>query len=312
MPLDPTIASIFAQMPNLANYQMGQMSPQQAREEFKKLCLWANPTFAPIGKIENVEAESAGGPISLRIYTPVAAGGGSLPAIVFFHGGGFVLGDLDSYDPLCRALANESGCRVVAVDYRLAPEHPFPAGVEDAFAALVWIEANAPKLGIDPNRIAVAGDSAGGNLAAIACLRAKEKGGPHVGFQMLIYPVTSVTHDGQSAQVFGSGYMLTQSAMSWFFAHYVPKGTDLTDPRLSPLNAPTLAGLPPTYFVTAGFDPLRDEGVAYAEKLKAAGVKVTHIDYPTMIHGFFSMPGLVPLAPEALAAAAQAVKEALS
>ena len=312
MPLDPIIQSIFDQMPDLANYQVRSMSPEQAREEFRKFCAWANPPGAAIGKSENVEAQSPEGPIPLRVYTPVAAGGGNLPALVYFHGGGFVLGDLDCYDPLCRALANESGCRVVSVDYRLAPEHPFPAAVEDCIAALSWIEANASNLSIDPNRIAVVGDSAGGNLAAVTCLLAKEKGGPQIAFQVLIYPVTASWHDSASAQLFGSGYMLNKPTLNWFRGHYVPKDADTNDPRLSPLNAPAHKGLPPTYIVTAGFDPLRDEGVAYAEKLKAAGVSVTHLDYPTMIHGFFSMPALVPLASEAIAAAARAVKEALA
>lgn len=310
MPLDPVIQAIFDQMPHLADYQMWRMTPKEAREEFKKLCQFANPNAAAIGKTEHAEAEGPGGPIPLRVYTPVAAGGGGLPAIVFFHGGGFVLGDLDCYDPLCRALANESGCRVVSVDYRLAPEHPFPAAVEDSFAALTWIEANAAKLGIDPNQIFVAGDSAGGNLAAVVSLLAKEKG-PRIGFQLLIYPVTSIRHDTPSARNFGSGYMLNQPTIHWFHGHYVPKDAEPNDFRLTPLNAPDHSGLPPAYIVTAGFDPLRDEGAAYAEKLKAAGVPVTHIDYPTMIHGFFSMLGLVSLAPEAVAAAGQAIKDAL-
>ncbi|MCH8858502.1 MAG: alpha/beta hydrolase [Proteobacteria bacterium] len=221
------------------------------------------------------------------------------------------VGDLDCTDPLCRTLANESGCKVISVDYRLAPEHPFPAAVEDGYAALKWIEANGPSLGIDPNRIAVAGDSAGGNLAAVTCLTAKEKGGPHIAFQLLIYPQTSMRHGSASAKAFGTGYMLNQPTLDWFYGHYVPKGANPDDARLSPLNAEDLSGLPPAYVVTAGFDPLRDEGGAYAAKLKQAGVTVTHIDYPTMIHGFFNMQGLVPLAPEAIGAAARAVKDAL-
>ncbi len=243
--------------------------------------------------------------------TPVAAGGDPLPAIVFYHGGGFVLGDLDCYDPICRSLANESGCRVVAVDYRLAPEHPFPAAVEDCFAALKWVENNAAAIGVDANRIAVAGDSAGGNLAAVTALAAKEKGSPSLGFQLLIYPAAAASLDTASAQAYGRGYFLDLPTITWFMKQYAPK-PDANDPRLIPMAAKDVSGLPPAYIVTAGLDPLHDGGQAYAEKLKAAGVKVTHVDYPTMIHAFFNMQNFLPVAREAIAAAAKAVKDAFA
>jgi acetyl esterase len=311
MPLDPTIQALFEALPTLADTQMWRMSPEEARAEFARLTTLANPSAPAIGRTEHAEATGPAGPIPLRIYTPVAGAGTALPAIVYFHGGGFVLGDLDSADALCRTLANESGCRLISVDYRLAPEHPFPAAVDDSFAALSWVEANASSIGVDPNRIAVAGDSAGGNLAAVTALLAREKASPHVAFQVLIYPTTSFRHDAPSVLAFGSGYMLNQATIEWFVSHYVPKDADRGDIRLSPLAASELKGLPPAYVVTAGFDPLHDEGAAYAEKLKAAGVAVTHVDYPTMIHGFFSMQGVVPLAAEAVTAAASAVKQAL-
>jgi acetyl esterase len=310
MPLDPVLGALFAQMPMMANFPMWDRTPTEARRAFKTFCQFAEPQM-PIGKIENLEAPGPGGPVKLRVYTPIAAGGAALPGLVFFHGGGFVVGDLDCYEALCRTLANESGCRVVSVDYRLAPEHKFPAAVDDCFAALKWIEANAMDHGIDANRIAVAGDSAGGNLAAVMCLLAKDnKNVPNIDFQVLIYPATAYGI-GTSEDIYGQGYFLTSETMKWFFAHYVPEGADLSDPRLSPLEAKDMSGLPPAYIVTAGFDPLRDSGVRYAEKLKTAGVAVAHVDYPSMIHGFFSMQGLVPLASEAIAAAAHAVKEAL-
>jgi len=309
MPLDPLIEALFRQTPQFASFPMWEKSPAQARQEFKWLCHLADPMGGPIGKTEDIRAPGPQGPIPLRIYTPVASGSAALPAIVYFHGGGFVVGDLDCYDGLCRALANESGCRVISVDYRLAPEHPFPAGVEDCFAAVTWIEANAPDLGVDPNRLAVAGDSAGGNLAAVTCLLAKAKGGPSIDFQLLIYPATRIGSDPVKSS-FSAGFFLDSSTIDWFRKHYVPAGTP-PDPRLSPLDAPDMTGLPPACVVTAGFDPLRDEGIAYAEKLKQAGVKVIQVDYPTMVHGFFSMPGLIPLASEAVRAAAHAVRDAL-
>lgn len=315
MQFDPFVRSLFEQLPKLADLQVWKLSVEQARVEFKKLCTLADHKMAPIGRMENVEAEGGDAPIPLRVYTPVAAGGSALPAIVYFHGGGFVLGDLDCFDSICRTLADSSNCRVLSVDYRLAPEHPFPAAVEDCFAALKWIEANAASLGIDPNRLAVAGDSAGGNLAAVLAQGAKANKGPHIGFQLLLYPITRLNADSPSSFAF-SPTMLREPAINWFYNHYVPNADDAgsvlsDDPRLSPLKTEDLSGLPPAYIVTAGFDPLHDEGVAYADKLKAAGVKVRHVDYPTMIHGFFSMPSLIPLAGGALSAAGHAVQDAL-
>jgi acetyl esterase len=199
---------------------------------------------------------------------------------------------------------------VIAVDYRLAPEHPFPAAVDDSFAALKWIEANAADLGIDANRIAVAGDSAGGNLAAVMCLLAKEnKNQPHIAFQLLLYPALAYEVGGSWGQ-FASNYYLTAKTIDWLLAHYLPEGADHADPRVAPLSAKDFAHLPPAYILTAGFDPLRDGAIAYGEKLKAAGVPVTLIDYPSMIHGFLTMQAFIPLSGEALSAAAQAVKTA--
>jgi acetyl esterase len=312
MPLDPTIQALFQHMPQLAIYPTWQRTPAEVRIAFKALCKLATPTVGAIGKVEDIAADGPAGPIPLRVYTPVAAGSTALPAIIYFHGGGFVVGDLDCYDGPCRTLTNESGCRVISVDYRLAPEHPFPAAVEDCFAAAKWVEVNAPDLGVDPNRLAIAGDSAGGNLAAVTCLLAKEnKSTPSIDFQLLIYPVVRFER-GHSTRPFGAGYFLDNRSIDWYRNHYVPSNVDPFDPRLSPLEAKDLSGLPPAYIVTAGFDPLRDEAIAYAERLKQAGVTVTHVDYPTMIHGFFSMQGLVPLSNEAIGAAAHALRDALN
>lgn len=311
MPLDPVIQSLFQEFPQLAIRPVWEKTPAEARALFKQFCQFADPKIVAIGKSEDIKMPGPAGPLGLRIYTPVAAGGAALPAILYLHGGGFVVGDLDCYDGLCRTLANESGCRVISVDYRLAPEHPFPAAVDDCFAAFRWVQANASDLSVDPNRLAVAGDSAGGNLAAVVCLlAAHSKIRPTIAYQLLIYPDTRVSSTS-TERPFGSGYFLDNRTIERYHRDYMPARYDPADWCLSPIEAKDVSGLPPTTIVTAGFDPLRQDGVAYAEKLKAAGVTVTHVDYPTMIHGFFSMPGLIPLASEAIAAAAHAVRDAL-
>jgi len=311
MPLDPVIRALFDRIPEFSSYAIWEHTPAEAREAYRVLCRAAGPQIVAIGKVEELKFPGPANELRLRVYTPVAGGSAPLPALVYFHGGGFVIGDLDTHDALCRSLCNESGCRVISVDYRLAPEHKFPAAVEDCFAALKWIEENASDLAIDPNLIAVGGDSGGGNLAAVVCLLAKENSdSPHVAFQLLIYPSIRLSRE-LTKRPFGAGYRLDDRAVQWFYAHYMPDGADGSDPRLSPIEAKDLSGLPSAYVVTAGFDPLRDEGIAYAEKLKQAGGTVTHVDYPTMIHGFFCMPGWIPLASEAIAAAGQALKAAL-
>lgn len=311
--LDPMIQALLERVPQLASYAIWEKSPPEAREDFRRFCQFAAPHDLPIGKVENISA----GTIPLRTYTPIAGGTGMLPAIVYFHGGGFVLGDLDSYDGLCRTLANESNCRVISVDYRLAPEHPFPAAIEDSLAAVQWVEDHAAELVVDANHIAVAGDSAGGNLAALVCQKAKEnKGVPHIAFQLLIYPALSLGIRRSGAEENGEvpemGFPVDPRALCWFHRFYIPEGMDPADPRLSPLSASDLSGLPGAYIVTAGLDPLRNEAISYAERLKQAGAGAVQIDYPTMIHGFFSMQGLIPLASSAIVAAAHAVQDALS
>jgi acetyl esterase len=311
MPLDPVLTSLFERFPELLTYRVWEKTPQEARETYRKLCNASDPKDVAIGKSEDLEAPGPAGRLVLRAYTPIAAGGAALPAIVYFHGGGFVFGDLDTHDTLCRTLANQSSCRVFSVDYRLAPEFPFPAAVEDCFAAVKWVEENAIALGIDPNDIAVAGDSAGGNLAAVMCLLAKaNRDSPHIAFQVLFYPSIKLTRE-LVTHSFGKGYRLEDQAIQWCYAHYMPAGSDPTDPRLSPIETKDASGLPPAYVLTAGYDPLREENVAFVEKLKSAGVTVTHIDYPTMVHGFLTMQSWIPLASEAIAAAGKAIKDAL-
>ncbi len=265
----------------------------------------------PIGKIENRSLPGPAGPLPFRVYTPVAANDEPSGGIIYFHGGAWVFGDLDTHDGMCRALANESGCRLVSVDYRLAPEHKFPAAVEDAYAATEWIAAHAAELAIDPACLAVAGDSAGGNLAAVVCQKARGSG-LKIALQVLFCPVTDIAADNQSRREFAEGYFLEGPLMTWAGSHYLPAGIDLNDPRLSPLRAADLSGLPTAHIHTAGFDPLRDEGKAYADALERAGVKVHYVCHEHMIHHFYAMAGAIPHAHTALKAVGADIKAVLT
>ena len=229
------------------------------------------------------------GAIKFRSYKPLGATGDELPTLVYYHGGGFVIGNIETHDSTCRRLANKSRCRVVSIDYRLAPEHPFPAPIDDGIAAFRHIRDNAASFGVDPRRIAVGGDSAGGQLAAVICQVCKSTGETGPAFQMLIYPTTDSSKESGSRKSFAEGYFLTRELMDWFWKAYVPAGADLAHLRLSPLLAKDVAGLPPAFVLTAGYDPLRDEGRAYADRLIDAGVKTTYVNYPGTIHGFFSL-----------------------
>lgn len=231
--------------------------------------------------------------------------------MVYFHGGGWVVGGLDSHDVVCRSLANASGCKMVSVDYRLAPEHPWPASPDNCFAAVEWVATHAQELGVDANRLAVGGDSAGGNLAAAATLRARAANGPRIAFQLLIYPAVDATMSLPSNESNGQGYFLEKVGMDWFYGHYLNNPADAKNPDVSPLFADDFTGLPPAYVVTAEYDPLRDEGRAYVEKLEAAGVAVEYINYPTMIHGFFGFQAVVDVSGEAVRLAGEAVAKAL-
>ena len=309
MALDVNVRALLDQMKAAALPKLWELAPPAARAAMKSRLFTTKDT--PVGEIRNLTIPGPAHGIALRSYTPVDAKEAMLPGLVFFHGGGFVIGDLDTHDDLCRHLANGSGCRVVSVDYRLAPEHPFPAAVEDCFAATKWVAEHAGELGIS-GPIAVGGDSAGGNLAAVVAQLARTQG-PAIAFQLLIYPVTQLGGpEMPSMEENAKGYFLERESMQWFTRMYCPDVSQHSDPRMSPLRAKDLAGLPPAYVVTAGFDPLRDEGKAYADKLDAAGVPVTYVNYPGMIHGFFSLRGLIPKAREAVAAASAAVKASVT
>jgi acetyl esterase len=312
MALDPQVKGLLdALAADPTAPRLIDLPPEGGRAMYRAMAAQLEPQGLPIGKVEDMRIPGPAGEIPVRLYTPVAAGSGALPVLVYFHGGGWVIGDLETHDALCRTLANESGCKVVAVDYRLAPEHRFPAAADDAFAAVQWVEANASKIGVDPNRIAVAGDSAGGNLAAVVSQLARAQKGPRVAFQLLIYPVTDTNVDTGSYTSFATGHFLERDGMIWFFDHYLGDA-DRNDPRIAPLKAASYAGLPRAYIVTAGFDPLRDEGRAYADALKSAGVAVEYINYDGMIHGFFNLQGALDVSRSAVKAAAQALKEALA
>lgn len=279
MPVDPQAQLILDQLKHMP--QIGpDTKPTKVRQTYARLPLPEEPVHA----IVNRTIPGPAGDIPVRIYTP--SDQTPLPALVYYHGGGWVIGDLDSHDDLCRFLANQTGCSVISVDYRLAPEHKFPAAVDDAFAALQWVHAHAEDIAIDRDRIAVAGDSAGGNLAAVVSILARDAGGPIPAAQVLIYPATAAHETFPSRLQFGEGFLLTESSMRWFAGHYLNDAAELTDFRVSPLVADNLQHLPPAFIITGEYDPLRDEGEAYAARLKEAGVPVTCNRYDGMIHDF--------------------------
>ncbi len=254
---------------------------------------------AAIGHVGERRIDGPGGPLVLRIYSPASAG--RYPLVVFLHGSGFVLCSLDTHDGMCRNLCAGAGCVVVSVDYRLAPEHKFPAATDDCLAATRWAQENASALNADPGCVFVAGDSAGGNLAAVTALRVRDEGGPKLRGQLLVYPVTDYHEPGTPSMVENAeGYGLTRDGMVWFWAQYLHEPSHAAHPHASPLRANDLKGLPPAMVITAQYDPLRDEGEYYADKLKAAGVPVVMKRYQGMNHGFFNLPGLVGGATQAM------------
>ncbi len=258
--------------------------------------------------LKSVETRSLQG-FRIRLYVP--EGQGPFPGLVFFHGGGWVLGDLESHDDVCRSLAKRTPCVVVAVDYRLAPETPFPGPLDDCETAFRWTVEHARELGVDPSRVAVGGDSAGGNLAAALALRLRDRKGPKIAFQLLVYPATDMTAKGGSIDEFSRGYGLTAANMHWFWDVYAPAPARSDNPEVSPLRAKSLAGLPPAFIVTAHFDVIRDEGEEYGRKLRDAGVPVTMVRFREMNHGFLRMGGVYPQANQALTMCAEALRAGL-
>ena len=291
MPVDPHIAPLLDLLATVPPMHAG--SPEEAREAFRKLSAGGRrpEQVVSVGSVEGVAVPGPAGPLRARVYRP--QGPGAAPTVVLFHGGGWVVGDLDTHDNMARSICRDCSAVVVSVDYRLAPEAPFPAALEDALAATRWVASRLAELGGD-QRLAVAGDSAGGNLAAVVAQRLRDEGGPAVVGQFLVYPATDMAGDYPSRRENGEGYFLDLPTMRWFTGHYAPDSRLHTDPRLSPLRHPDLSGLPPAVVVTAEYDPLRDEGEAYAAALADAGVPVTLRRFDQMVHGFIDMGAFSP------------------
>lgn len=309
MPLDPGAQRVLDLMREVGRPPMQSLSPQEARAVFTGSRAVLQPEPAPVAEVEDLSCPGPAGEIRLRHYR----GQGStseavLPCLLFFHGGGWVVGDLDSHDQLCRSLANHTGASIIAVDYRLAPEHRFPAAVEDAAAALRFVRREAERLRIDPARTAVGGDSAGGNLATVLCLMGQEGEVPAPGFQMLLYPVTDLGANTASYGRFTEGYPLTAATMHWFIGHYLASPEQRQDWRASPLRAPSLSGLPPTFLATVGHDPLADEGIAYAQRLDREGVHVTHLHMANQMHAYLTMGRFIAAAEVTVRQAAAALR----
>ena len=306
--LDPQARALLDLMIERGVPPVHTLAPSEARRLYLERRFFTQPAAPEVAAVQDL----AVGAVGLRLYRPLGeAAGAVLPGLVYLHGGGWTIGDRDTHDVLCRQLANGSGCAVVSVDYRLGPEHRFPAAVDDSVAALRWVRAQAAALGIDSGRIAVGGDSAGGNLAAVACLALRDGGEPPPAFQLLIYPATDMRAVAPSHTSNGQGYLLTSDSIAYYRGHYVPDAALWADWRASPLLAPSLAGLPAALVITAGYDPLRDEGRQYADALSAAGNRVQYICFERQIHGFITMGRLLDEAQTAVDVCASALRRAL-
>jgi acetyl esterase len=307
MPLDPQVRAVLDQLAALNQPPRWTVTPAEARRQYEARVAM-QPPGEPVANVEDRTIPGPSGKIPVRVYTP--AGAGPLPALVYFHGGGWVIGNIHSHDNTCRALANASGCVVVSADYRLAPEHTYPAAAEDCYAATRYVSEHPEEFGAAPGRVAVGGDSAGGNLAAVVPLMARDRGGPSLAFQLLVYPVTDHDYVTASYRENAEGYGMTARDMVWFWDHYLPNAESGKEPYASPLRAADLRGLPPALVITAEYDVLRDEGEAYAERLKQAEVPVTCTRYDGVHHGFFGLPHLIDKSRQAINQAGEALRHA--
>ncbi|MGH2819647.1 MAG: alpha/beta hydrolase [Actinomycetota bacterium] len=305
--LDPQARAFLDELAATGAPPTHELSPEEARRGLKLQAARIAIT-EDVDEVRDLSIPGPHGEIALRIFR--VAAGRPLPVLVYFHGGGWVTGDLDSHDGVCRSLANRTACAVASVDYRLAPEQPFPAAAEDCVTATRWIHDHAHEHDLDASRVAVGGDSAGGNLAAVVALDARFEGGPPLVFQVLVYPITDHDFSTLSYADNADGYSLTRASMRWYWDHYLPDEGGRSDPRASPMKAPELSGLPPALVITAEYDPLRDEGEAYAQRLQDAGVAVTCSRYEGMIHGFFRMTKLVDRSHDAIDECARSLRAA--
>ncbi|HLZ55573.1 MAG TPA: alpha/beta hydrolase [Ktedonosporobacter sp.] len=309
MPLDPQTKTYLDQMAALNMPALSSLPPDVIRQGIAAQIASA-PAGEAVAKVENRSIPGPAGEIPVRIYTP--EGTGPFPVLVFFHGGGWVICNLDTHDGQCRSLANGAGCVVVSVDYRLAPEHKFPAAPQDCYAATLWVAEHAAEINGDASRIAVGGDSAGGNLTAVVTQMVRDQGGPRLVFQLMIYPGTDFTSQTLSKKENGEGYFLTLEDMDWFEGHYLNSEADKLNPLASPLLAKDLSNLPPALILTAEYDPLRDEGEEYGRRLREAGVPVIVRRYNGLIHGFFGMALIVDEAKRAVQETSQTLREAFA
>jgi acetyl esterase len=307
MPLDPQVAAMRAERAKSATPPLYSMSVATARAEDLRSIQEAGGQPEPVFDVRDQDIPGPGGPIQIRIYRPSAER--PLPVLVYFFGGGWTLGTIDTSDGVCRALTNAVGCVTITVGYRLAPEHKFPAAVDDCHAATEWISAHAAELGVDPDRIAVGGDSAGGNLAAAVTLLARSRG-PRLAHQLLVYPNTDYLSDTPSLRENNDPLLFNRNSSDWYWGHYLASPSDGADPLASPLRAADHAGLPSATVITAEYDPLRDQAEEYAERLRSSGVPVTLSRYSGMVHGFFTMSGVLDAARDAVAEAAACLRKA--
>lgn len=296
MPLDPRAKRFLDRLAALNPPSVLSLTVSERRSGLRQMLSFSGPA-APIGRVAERTLEGPDGkPLVLRIYTPTGVDETLLPALVYFHGGGLVAGTLDTHDPICRALGNASGCVIVSVDYRLAPECPFPAAITDGCHATLWIARHARELGIDPARIGVCGDSAGATLAAVVCQTLSASQEVELALQFLLCPIMDFCAETDSRRDYAAGYLVDQATLEHDLKHYLGADGDPAHPRVSPLRAPDISGLPPTCIHTAEFDPLRDEGAAYAQRLQGAGVRTTYRCHSGMIHLFYGMGALIPYA----------------
>ncbi len=312
MPVDPQIQQVIDALAASDFKPVYEQTPAEARAQYERMVEARGVVSAPVGTVEARTVPGPAGDLPVRIYRP-DLDARALPVLVYFHGGGHVIGNLDTHDAVARNLCNGAGCVVVSVDYRLAPEHKFPAAAEDAFAAVQWCAEHGAEFGVDPRRMAIGGDSAGGNLAAVAALMARDAGGPAIRIQVLVYPVTDYACDTASFGTYAEGYGLLEArSMRWFRDHYLRGEADRLDWRAAPLRAGDLSGLPPVLVLTAQCDVLRDEGEAYAQRLRAAGVDVEYRECEGMIHGFFTMAPAIDGAVRAQARVCDALERAFA